>query len=236
MPKSSPGSRSPCCAQVDQRARGRPLVAGHERVGQRPQPPLGRARARRPATSSTPSCAPSPCSSASFSSSRSSRCWRSPTCATSARAPALSSSTPSSAARAISQRGSSRGLDVALLGDHAAGRLDRLVQRGRAPCGGPPRGRRTPRSAPPGRCPPWPRPRPRCRPSFQRSTPSAITKRRPSAKVIALSAAATASGVQASPSSTSTPPAPLPPRPSPAAAPAARRCGRGRPRGPDRRA
>ena len=45
--------------------------------------------------------------------------------------------------------------------------------------------------------------------SFQRSTPSAITKRRPSAKVIADSARATASGVDASPSSTSTPAAPL---------------------------
>ena len=45
--------------------------------------------------------------------------------------------------------------------------------------------------------------------SFQRSTPSAITKRRPSANVIALSAPATPSGVQASPSSSSTPPAPV---------------------------
>ena len=36
--------------------------------------------------------------------------------------------------------------------------------------------------------------------SFQRSTPSAITKRRPSANVMAESALATASGVQASPS------------------------------------
>ena len=46
-------------------------------------------------------------------------------------------------------------------------------------------------------------------PSFQRSTPSAITKRRPMANVIAHSAALTPSGVQASPSSSSTPPAPL---------------------------
>ena len=45
--------------------------------------------------------------------------------------------------------------------------------------------------------------------SFQRSTPSAMTKRRPRANVIADSAAITASGVQASPSSSSTPPAPL---------------------------
>ena len=44
--------------------------------------------------------------------------------------------------------------------------------------------------------------------SFQRSTPSAITKRRPVANVIAQSAAATASGVQSSPSSSSTPAAP----------------------------
>ena len=41
--------------------------------------------------------------------------------------------------------------------------------------------------------------------SFQRSTPSAITNRRPSAKVIAVSAPATASAVQASPSNSSTP-------------------------------
>ena len=46
-------------------------------------------------------------------------------------------------------------------------------------------------------------------PSFQRSTPSAITKRRPRAKVMACSAAADCSGVQASPSRTSTPPVPL---------------------------
>ena len=45
--------------------------------------------------------------------------------------------------------------------------------------------------------------------SFQRSTPSAITNRRPIAKVIALSAAATASPVHASPSKTSTPLEPL---------------------------
>ena len=45
--------------------------------------------------------------------------------------------------------------------------------------------------------------------SFQRSTPSAITKRRPSANVMAHSASATASGVQSSPSSSSTPPTPV---------------------------
>ena len=44
--------------------------------------------------------------------------------------------------------------------------------------------------------------------SFQRSTPSAITNRRPIAKVIADSAFATASGVQASASKTSTPAVP----------------------------
>ena len=45
--------------------------------------------------------------------------------------------------------------------------------------------------------------------SFQRSTPSAITNRRPSANVIAESAAAIASGVHVSFSNTSTPPGPL---------------------------
>jgi hypothetical protein len=45
--------------------------------------------------------------------------------------------------------------------------------------------------------------------SFQRSTPSAITNRRPSAKVIALRAPATASAVHASPSNSSTPLWPL---------------------------
>ena len=44
--------------------------------------------------------------------------------------------------------------------------------------------------------------------SFQRSTPSAITNRRPMAKLIVESAAMTFSAVQASASSTSTPPAP----------------------------
>ena len=44
--------------------------------------------------------------------------------------------------------------------------------------------------------------------SFQRSTPSAIRKRRPIAKVIAFNASATASGVHASPSNVSTPPLP----------------------------
>ena len=47
-------------------------------------------------TSSTPIRAPAPCSSASFSSSRRRRCWRSPTWAISARAACSSSSTPSS--------------------------------------------------------------------------------------------------------------------------------------------
>ena len=45
--------------------------------------------------------------------------------------------------------------------------------------------------------------------SFQRSTPSTITNRRPSANVIADSAFATLSGVLSSPSSNSTPPTPL---------------------------
>jgi hypothetical protein len=45
--------------------------------------------------------------------------------------------------------------------------------------------------------------------SFQRSTPSAITKRRPSANVIADSAPATASAVHASASKTSTPADPV---------------------------
>jgi hypothetical protein len=44
--------------------------------------------------------------------------------------------------------------------------------------------------------------------SFQRSVPSTITNRRPIANVIALSAAAAASGVDSSPSSTSAPFAP----------------------------
>jgi hypothetical protein len=46
-------------------------------------------------------------------------------------------------------------------------------------------------------------------PSFQRSTPSAITNRRPIANVIDDSAAAIASGVHASGSKTSTPAEPL---------------------------
>jgi hypothetical protein len=45
--------------------------------------------------------------------------------------------------------------------------------------------------------------------SFQRSTPSAITNRRPIANVIADSAPVTASGVQPSASKTSTPAVPL---------------------------
>ena len=45
--------------------------------------------------------------------------------------------------------------------------------------------------------------------SFQRSTPSTITNRRPMAKVIAHRALATASGAAASPSKTSTPETPL---------------------------
>ena len=44
--------------------------------------------------------------------------------------------------------------------------------------------------------------------SFQRSAPSTMTNRRPIANVIALSAAAAASGVASSPSSTSAPLAP----------------------------
>ena len=45
--------------------------------------------------------------------------------------------------------------------------------------------------------------------SFHRSTPSAMTKRRPMAKVMVVSAASTLSAVHASPSSTSTPEAPV---------------------------
>ena len=174
---------------------------------------------------------PGPSSRASFSSSRCRRCWRFPTCATSARAAPPSSSRLSSRAR----------------GRHPFRELPRLHRRlgGDVAAGSVPRGE----------------PRRRLQPallareerhrgvrrqvasavsrasrslSFQRSTPSTITNRRASAKVIVLSAAATASGV---PLALEELDARRPhPRRSRAAARGARRPGRGRRRGSGRRA
>ena len=83
-------------------------------------------------TSSAPICAPGPCSSASFSSSRSSRCWRSPTWATSAFAPSLSRSRSLRRGLLDQPLRQVPGLDVDLGRDLAAGLLDGLEElRGR---------------------------------------------------------------------------------------------------------
>ena len=79
-------------------------------------------------TSSAPRLAPAPCSSASFSSSRSRRCWRSPTWATSALAACRRARGRARAARACDPARQLPRLDAALLGDLAAGLLDRLAQ------------------------------------------------------------------------------------------------------------
>ena len=83
-----PRQRLALRAQLEERPRR--LRRGRARRARRRAPRSGARPSPRaaPSTSSTPIRAPSPCSSASFSSSRSSRCWRSPTCATSACAAA----------------------------------------------------------------------------------------------------------------------------------------------------
>ena len=83
-------------------------VAGDERVDEAPHLPLGGRRGRRLRPPRRRCVAPAPCSSASFSSSRRSRCWRSPTAATSACAAAPSSVMPSRVASPTTQRGRSR--------------------------------------------------------------------------------------------------------------------------------
>ncbi len=145
--------------------------------------------------------------SASFSSSRSRRCWRSPTCRISARAASGSIWRPISRPRAITHFGSSHGFtfSAALTSPPAlvtalcspSGALARLSSRAKnatVVSGG---------IAAIADCS-WPRSL-----SFHRSVPSTMMKRRPSAKVIALRAFATVSGVASSPSSSSTPPTPL---------------------------
>ena len=100
-PRPRPGRAAPRRPRAPRAGRGR-----------RPRP-RGPRPAARPTTPPTPrpprrrSTASGPCSSASFSSSRRSRCWRSPTCATSARAAEPSSRTPSRGACSITQRGRS---------------------------------------------------------------------------------------------------------------------------------
>ena len=195
-------------AQLQQRPRRRALVAGDERVGERPRLALGRAGAEARSTSSTPERAP---------------------CAVLERELLQLAQQPllaiadvrdqrprglrveleaELAARADDPARQLARLDGALLRDLPAGRLDRLAQRAGTlsrPSSRPKNATVSARrrsaliAAATGST----------SASFQRSTPSAITKRRPSAKVIAPSAAATASGVHASPSSSSTPPAPV---------------------------
>ena len=108
------------------------LVAGDDGVGQRPDLALGRAGARS-STSLGADRTPAPSSSSSFSSSRSSRCWRSPTWRTSAlAAPAVELEAELARARARPTSGSSQGLTVPSAAIVAAGLLDDLV---RAPPG-----------------------------------------------------------------------------------------------------
>ena len=107
-----------------------------------------------------------------------------------ARPPAVELEAEPLRPRAVAQRGSSAALSVASLGDVAAGGLDRLVQRrgrlGAAVLAGEERDGRVRRR---GRASAGAT-RASTSASFQRSTPSTITKRRPIANVIALSASA----------------------------------------------
>ena len=132
---------------------------------------------------------PAPCSSASFSSSRSSRCWRSPTCATSACAAAASSVDAEPLALGRRPSAAAPGPSALLLRDVAARGFDRLGELRRrlraAVLAGEEGDRRVGRDPASGGT--------TCAStsaSFQRSTPSTITKRRPIANVIALQRAA----------------------------------------------
>ena len=82
-------------------------------------------------TSSTVNRRPGPTSSASFSSSRWRRCWRSPTCWTSARAASGSSSISSSRDRLRDPPRQLPRLDAPLRLHVTAGRADGILQRGR---------------------------------------------------------------------------------------------------------
>ena len=82
------------------------------------------------------------------------------------------------------QRGSSHGLTPLSSAIVAAGLLDRLAQPVGRPCCGPPRGRRRRSSASRRPCPSCAAATCSTSASFQRSTPSAMTKRRPMANVI----------------------------------------------------
>ena len=151
----------------------------------RPCARTSRPRARRCARRSAPR--PARSSSASFSSSRSSRCWRSPTgrrapgrrCG---RARSPSRSPAPDPARQLAWPSAVLGATAPPAFLTASQRLGRLGR-------GRPRGRRTRRSSR-GRCAGARRHQVSTSASFQRSTPSTITKRRPIANVIALSAAA----------------------------------------------
>ena len=180
-------------AQLEQQRDGGLAVAGHERVGERPDLALGRAWRRTPRPRRR----------------RCSRPGRARARASPARAAAAAGGRRPGRRAPSRPRGPGRaercrllgqplrqipGLDVDLGGDLAAGRLDRRVRAWRAPCSGPPRGRRTRPSASPGRRPRAPRHRRRRRP------PSSARRRRRSrtgarSRTSSRQRAATASGV-----------------------------------------
>ena len=145
----------------------RRTVAGHQGIGHRPGAPLRRGRGQLIDLGGVP---PHPGSAprASFSSSRSRRCWRSPTWRISARAASGSSSTPTSAERARTHLGSSQLLTL-LGADVTEARRTSSCRRPRA--GSSSRRRR--RQSCPARGPPW---RPPGRPG---PCPSSARRRRP---------------------------------------------------------
>ena len=192
-------------AQLDERPDRGLLVAGEERVGERPRLALGGGgarlldlgggEARRPGRARARA---SRARGAGAAGAR--RPGRSGPCG----AP-WSSSRPSSRARAGDPARQLPRLDAALLGDLAAGLPRPPCAARRRPCCAPPRGRTSAIVSVSPSMPFMAAATCSTSASFQRSTPSAITKRRPMAKVMVVSAASTSSAVHASPSSTSTP-------------------------------
>ena len=130
---SRPTSRptdSPCALERRGRRASRRRRRPRRARRRGPRPGARTSARRRPRRSSRPMCAPGPSSSASFSSSRSRRCWRSPTSATSACAPSRSSSHPELAGLALQPARQVLGLQHVLGGDDAAGLLDGRHERG----------------------------------------------------------------------------------------------------------
>ena len=134
--KSRPGSRSPW-ARSSTRRHGGLLVAGDERVRERPC--LALRRGALDAELRQADVAPCPSSSASVSSSRRSRCWRSPTWAMSGGAAPGRARTELTGPR-LHPAGSSQGFTAASSATTPPAASTASRSR-RGPCSAPPRGR-----------------------------------------------------------------------------------------------